>query len=113
MKKIIYLAAISLALISFTNSAIGQEKKKDKKNIKTMTCWASMDCENCQAKIEKNIAFEKGVKDLKVDLKSKLVTVQYRSDKTSEAKIEKAIKKLGFKTEIIKKKPVEEKKKKK
>jgi len=104
MKRIIVLLAFSLAMFSNSSSAIGQEKKEKKdKRIETMTCWASMDCDGCVANIKKNIAFEKGVKDLQVDLKTKLVTVKYRKDKTSPEKLEKAIKELGFKTEIIKK----------
>ncbi len=61
---------------AFSFNGMAQEKKqKVKKSDKTetLTCWASMDCEACKSKIEKNIAFEKGVKDLKVDLDIKRV----------------------------------------
>lgn len=103
MKRIIVLLTFSLALFLVSSSTMAQEKKakKDKK-IETLTCWASMDCDGCVAKIKKNISFEKGVKDLNVDLKTKLVTVKYRKDKTSPEKLEKAIRDLGFKTEIVK-----------
>lgn len=112
MKKIVVLFLMMLAVFSITTGSMAQEKKdvKKKKKTETLTCWASMDCAGCQSKIEKNIAYEKGVKDLKVDLDTKLVTVTYRSDKTNPEKIEKAIKDLGFKTEII---PANEKSKEK
>ncbi len=112
MKRIIVLLVFSLAVFSLSTSLMAQEKKDKKKDnkIETLSCWASMDCEACVAKIEKNIAFEKGVKDLKVDLKTKLVTVKYRTDKTSPEKLEKAIKDLGFKTEVIVEKKKEVKK---
>lgn len=103
MKRIIVLLTFSLALFLVSSSTMAQEKKakKDKK-IETLTFWASMDCDGCVAKIKKNISFEKGVKALNVDLKTKLVTVKYRKDKTSPEKLEKAIRDLGFKTEIVK-----------
>ncbi|MEA1876248.1 MAG: heavy metal-associated domain-containing protein [Bacteroidota bacterium] len=103
MKRFIALLAFSLALFSSNFSTMAQEKKEKKeKKIETLTCWVSMDCDGCVAKIKKNIAYEKGVKDLNIDLKTKLVTVKYRKDKTSPEKLEKAIRDLGFKTEIIK-----------
>lgn len=112
MKRFIVLLAFSLALFSMNFSTMAQEKKEKKdKKIETLTCWASMDCDGCVAKIKKNIAYEKGVKDLNVDLKTKLVTVKYRKDKTSPEKLEKAIRDLGFTTEIIKKKAKKEGKK--
>lgn len=103
MKKTINLLAIMLIALSVGANAqdAGEKKKKKSKKIETMTCWASLDCESCQDKVEKNIAFEKGVKDLEVDLKSKLIKISYRPNKTSPQKLEKAIQDLGFKTEIV------------
>lgn len=112
MKK---LAWMSLLVFVFGSMSVHaqetvQQKKKDKKT-EQLVCWVSMDCENCKSKIEKNIAYEKGVKDMKVDLDTKLVTITYRSDKTTPEKLEKAIQDLGFKTEVIPaKKEGEEKK---
>ncbi|HBB92438.1 MAG: hypothetical protein A2X22_10510 [Bacteroidetes bacterium GWF2_49_14] len=96
-------AALILIQVAFagTISLIAQDKAGKAEKVKTMKCWASMTCANCQAKIEKNIAYEKGVKDLVVDLPSKIVTITYRTDKTSPEKLEKAIQKLGFKTETV------------
>ena len=89
---------------------MAQEKTK-KKNDK-VKYWVSMSCENCKAKVEKNIAFEKGVKDMVVDLDTKTVTLTYNTKKTNPEKLEKAIKDLGFKTEKIEAKDkIEEKKK--
>ncbi len=85
-----------------TSSVSAQTKKENKENLQTMKCWVSMSCQNCKAKVEKNIPFEKGVKGLDVDLPTKIVTIKYQPAKTSPEKLEKAIQKLGFKTEIIK-----------
>lgn len=56
----------------------------------------AMDCQACQQKIEKNIAFEKGVKGLDVDLKANLVTVTYKASKTNIAKLQEGFKKIGY-----------------
>jgi periplasmic mercuric ion binding protein len=84
------------------SAAMAQDKKAKKDNFQTMKCWVSMSCENCKAKVEKNIPYEKGVKGLEVDLPTKIVTIKYKPGKTSPEKLEKAIQKLGYKTEIIK-----------
>ena len=44
--------------------------------------------------MEKNIPYEKGVKDLKVDMKAQTVTVTFREDKNTQENIQKAIEKL-------------------
>ena len=52
------------------------------------------------AKIEKNIAFEKGVKALSVDLDAKTVKVTYTKAKNDVAKLQKAIEKLGYEVAV-------------
>jgi len=104
MKALVNVFTV-MAFVAFTLAGTGkanaQSKGKDDK-VETMKCWVSMTCENCKAKVEKNIAYEKGVKDLEVDLPSKIVTIKYRTDKTSPEKLTKAIQELGFKTEVVK-----------
>ena len=102
MKKIINIltAFVVLFALASNGEAIAQEKKK-KDKTETMKVWVSMTCENCKAKVEKNIAFEKGVTGLEADLPTKTVTITYRTDKTSPEKLEKALQKLGFKTEML------------
>jgi copper chaperone CopZ len=72
-----------------------KEKAKKEKNEK-VTFTVDMYCENCKAKIEKNISWEKGVKDLTVNLEKKTVTIVYNPQKTTEKKLKKAIEKLGY-----------------
>lgn len=52
-------------------------------------------CQGCCDKIMKNIAFEKGVKDLVCDLKGKTVTVTYDANKTDVPTLQKAFDKIG------------------
>ena len=63
-----------------------------------------MTCENCKKTIEKNIAFEKGMKDMKVDLDNKLVTLTFDSRKNNEQKIIEAFSKLGYDAVVMKNK---------
>jgi copper chaperone CopZ len=97
---------VILVIMQFTLAAASTAKAQDKKQVekdKTMKCWVSMHCEGCKAKIDKNIAFEKGVKGLEADLATKTVTIKYNPKKTDAEKLEKAIQKLGFKTEVLEK----------
>ena len=71
-----------------------QEKKTGKETVKFYV--EDMECKNCQAKVEKNIAFEKGVTDLKCDLSKKTVDVTFRADKTTLADLKKGFKKIGM-----------------
>ena len=52
-------------------------------------------CASCVKKVEENIAFEKGVKGLKVTLHS--IEIKYDASKTNEATLKAAIEKLGYK----------------
>lgn len=71
-------------------SAIAQ-----KKGDKTVVFNAVLHCESCKAKVEKNLPYEKGVKDLKVDLKNQTITVTFKEDKNTTENLQKAIEKLN------------------
>ena len=62
-----------------------------------VTFLTDIHCQKCAQKIEDNVAFEKGVKDLKVNVKEKTVYIQYDSTKTDVGTLTKAIEKLGYK----------------
>ena len=69
-----------------------------------------MHCENCVKKIKNNIRFEKGVKDLSTDLKTKTVSVTYDADKTTVDKLKAGFKKFNYEAEVIKETKQPEKK---
>ena len=73
------------------------EAKTEKK---TVTFNVVMHCENCKRKIERNLAYEKGILDLKVNLKENTVTVVYNPAKTDVEKITDAIEKLGYEAAV-------------
>lgn len=91
MKRL--LVALICAVCTFS-AAFAQDASK-KKDVATFFV-EGMDCANCIKKIEKNIAFEKGVTDLKCDLTTRTAVVTYKADKTSKTKLAAAFKKIGL-----------------
>ena len=92
MKKT--LVIIITALMAFSVSLSAGPKKKAE--IKEVTFSVHLHCQNCVNKVQENIAFEKGVKDLEVSLENQTVYVKYDAAKTSEATLKAAIEKLGY-----------------
>ena len=72
-----------------------QKTKKAKAEIKEVNFHVHLHCANCVKKVQDNIAFEKGVKDLHVTTHS--IQIKYDAAKTSEAALKAAIEKLGYK----------------
>ena len=66
-----------------------------KVNKQTVVLNVDLHCQGCCDKIMKNIAFEKGVKDIVCDLDTKTVTVTFDSDKTNTEALLKAFDKIG------------------
>lgn len=83
---------LMLALILTTTLAVSAQKKGEK----TVVYNATLHCESCKAKVEKNLPYEKGVKDMKIDMKAQTITVTFRDDKNTTEGIQKAIEKLSI-----------------
>ena len=64
-------------------------------NKRTVVLHCDLHCQGCCDKIMKNIAWEKGVKDLVCDLRKKTVTVTYDTRKTDLETLRKAFEKIG------------------
>ena len=110
MKKTLILtlaAFMAFSMSSFYASAadmtetstLAQKQKPSKKKkgeVKEVTFLVHLHCANCVKKVQENIAFEKGVKDLKVSLEDQTVALKYDAAKTSEATLKAAIEKLGY-----------------
>ena len=58
-------------------------------------------CESCVNKIKNNLRFEKGVKAINPDLNTKLVTIQYDSEKTTPDNLIKAFAKIKYKATVV------------
>lgn len=102
MKIKIFVLSFILMLGLGTNLT-AQNKKAPLKNDKERVLFdVSMTCENCQARIEKTIAFEKGVTDMKVNLNNNTVMVEFKNTQTTVENIQVAIEKLGYEVKIHK-----------
>jgi len=103
-----FLKVLALTLVFALSSLSGfsQEKKTEKnKEVKTVCFKTNLHCNSCVNKVKENIPYEKGVKGLDVDLEDNTITIEYKTDKTSEEELAKAIIKLGYeakKTDIPK-----------
>ncbi len=86
MKTLITILIIALA--GFFSPAMAAT---DTLKIKT-----SAQCEDCKERIENQLNFTKGVKNAKLDLTTKVVTVVYDPAKTNPESIRIAITKAGY-----------------
>ncbi len=70
-------------------------------NKQTVVLHCDLHCQGCCDKIMKNIAFEKGVKDLVCDLKTKTVTVTYDTRKTDLDTLLQAFSRIGKPATVV------------
>ncbi|MDD4142786.1 MAG: heavy-metal-associated domain-containing protein [Bacteroidales bacterium] len=68
---------------------------------KIVVIKANVECNNCKSKVEKQIAYVKGVKDVIAEVDKKSVTIAYDPTKTDEATLLKEVQKLNMGGEII------------
>ena len=102
MKKIIALFA---ALAMVAGVATAAPKEKAEKKIATVVFTTDLDCHHCAQKVMNSIPYEKGIKDVVVDVPTKTVTVKFDEAKNSVESLTKAfesIKVKVFKTEVKK-----------
>jgi mercuric ion binding protein len=93
MKRIVVLSLLAVLLGSLNASA---------KNMRKVTFKVQqMVCQNCEKKVQKNIAFEKGLKELKTNLQDKTVTIVYDADKTSVENLKKGFSKFNYEAKVI------------
>ena len=72
------------------------------KDIRTAVFKVSqMHCENCERKVKNNIKFEKGVKEISTDLKTRTVSITYDADKTNVEKLKAGFKKFNYEAEFV------------
>ncbi len=96
MKKILFVCLMA-ALGLGANPAAAKDAKKA--SAVTTVFKTDIDCEHCAKRIMDNIPFEKGVKDVKVDVPSKEVTVVYDASKNSAEGLIKGFAKIRVKAE--------------
>lgn len=93
--------AVGFMLLSFMfmTSTVNAQDKKDTKTsevkIKVM-----FHCVNGKALLEKDLVKEPGVSKVVADVETKVVTVTFDGTKTDRVKINSAIEKIGYQTEL-------------
>ena len=96
MKKIILMCLVALFSVGIANA---QEPKKGDKKTVTVEFVTDIDCAGCAKKVTNTIPYEKGVKDVQVDVATKTVTVTYDPAKTNNETLVKAFAKIKIKAE--------------
>ena len=86
MKRILILLLALLPMVAVLAD-------KQDKQVVVLSC--DLHCQGCCDKIMKNIAYEKGVKDIVCDLKTQTVTVTFNAAKTDVPTLLKAFDKIG------------------
>jgi copper chaperone CopZ len=79
---------ITAAVIGFAQQT---DKKTDEVRIKT-----SLMCGMCKTRITDGLIYEKGIKEVTVDIPTKYVTVKYNTKQTNPDKIRQHISNLGY-----------------
>ena len=97
MKKIILMCLVALFSVGIANAQ--ETKKKNNKKTVTVEFVTDIDCAGCAKKVNNTIPYEKGVKDVQVDVATKTVTVTYDPAKTDNEKLVKAFSKIKIKAE--------------
>lgn len=99
MKKVTFLVItlfaftmIQAAVLDLSKVNIATKESK----IDTLKVQTSAVCKMCKERLEHDMAFEKGVKAVNLNMEDKVLTVVYRNDKTTEEELKKAITEIGY-----------------
>jgi len=63
---------------------------------------SQMHCEKCEKKVKDNMRFEKGLKDIATDVKTKMVTITYDAEKTNVKNLQAGFNKFNYEAEFVK-----------
>ena len=94
MKKIMMILAM-LAVVA--GVATAAPKQKAEKKIATVVFTTDLDCHHCAQKVLNTIPYEKGIKDVQVDVPTKTVTVKFDEAKNSTESLTKAFESIKVK----------------
>lgn len=97
MKRIVLLC---LAAALSVGAASAQNKKSKTTETATTVFVTDIECENCKKKVLNSIPFERGVKDVKVDVPTKEITVTYDKAKSSDEALLAAFARIKVEAEV-------------
>lgn len=89
-----WIPALFVAVLIVFSGNIYAQKKSSK--TETVEIKSSVVCGMCEDRVKKDLAFEKGVRSVEVNLETKIITVEFNPKKTDKEKIKKAITKIGY-----------------
>lgn len=92
MKKIMLILAMLATVAGIATAAPKAEKK-----IATVVFTTDLDCHHCAQKVMNTIPYEKGIKDVQVDVPTKTVTVKFDESKNSVESLTKAFESIKVK----------------
>jgi copper chaperone CopZ len=69
------------------------------KEITTTIRVPAMDCDACTVVIKRTLKQTKGVKTVDLNVEKRMATIIYDDTQVTETQVERAIEKVGFKTE--------------
>ncbi len=84
---------IALAMLCAVSTA---EAAKEKKEFVKQSFVAEIDCESCLKKVMNILPYQKGIKDVKCDLATKCITVEYDESKSSDEAVIATLKKVDI-----------------
>lgn len=99
MKKAILISVVLLSFGLLNLSAQDQKGQKES-NDSEVTLSVKMHCGDCAEKVKKQLAYEKGVKDVNTDLEKQTVVVKYRNDKTDSEKLISSLSQIGYTAKV-------------
>jgi len=104
---------IRLIIIVLSLFVVQLSMAQNSKEIAEIKFKSDVKCNSCKSNIEKHMSFTKGVKSVNACIDTKIVTIKYRTDKTTAEKIEKALSEAGYGAEKVGEVKICEKKSKK
>lgn len=90
------LSSALVALLAFAGEAAQAQTAPAAKATETVQFKTSAVCDMCKARLEKSLAYEKGVQSASLDVPTKVLSVTYRTDKTTAAALRSAVQKTGY-----------------
>ncbi len=88
-----FLTALTIAFFALPFDGISQDRKS---RFETIEIQTSAVCGMCKDRIEKEMAFERGVRKVELDSETKIVSIEYHNGRTNPEKLRKAISKIGY-----------------
>jgi cation transport ATPase len=94
--KTILLTFILVALAPLAHAQTKATTKAKADGTAQIALKTSAVCDMCKARLEKSLAYEKGVQAANLDVPTQMLTVTYRPDKTNPAALRTAVQRTGY-----------------